>query len=59
MDASVAIAGLAPDEKYGEAVGLVDRAIVEGTVAPALFAYEIANILDAKRRRGENKVRIR
>jgi predicted nucleic acid-binding protein len=59
MDASVAIAGLAPDEKHGEAVGLVDRAIVEGAVAPALFAYEIANILDAKRRRGAISLQMR
>lgn len=52
IDASVAIAGLAPDENHAGAINLVDRAIAEGAIAPMLFAYEIANILATKQRRG-------
>jgi predicted nucleic acid-binding protein len=52
LDASVAIAGLASDENNSSSMALVERAILDGAVVPALWAYEVANILVMKGRRG-------
>lgn len=52
MDASVAIAGLSADEDHRESRDLVERAISDGVVVPALWPYEVANILALKSRRG-------
>lgn len=52
MDASVAIAGLSADEDHRESRELVERAISDGVVVPALWPYEVANILALKSRRG-------
>lgn len=52
IDASVTIAGLSPDEAHHGSRELVERAIVDGAVAPALWPFEVANILTLKFRRG-------
>lgn len=56
MDASVAIAGLSPDEEHSVCRELVERAIVDGVVVPALWPFEVANILALKFRRGSISV---
>ena len=50
-DASVAIAGVADDEDAPECKGLLERAIMDGAFAPALWHHEVANILALKLRR--------
>lgn len=50
-DASVAIAGVADDEDAPECKGLLERAIMDGAFAPALWPHEVANILALKLRR--------
>jgi predicted nucleic acid-binding protein len=52
LDASVAIAGLAPDEAHENSRKLIVRAVTEGAVVPALWPFEVGNILAMKFRRG-------
>ena len=47
-DASVAIAGVADDEKNAVCETLLERALMDGAAAPSLFVYEVANILTLK-----------
>jgi predicted nucleic acid-binding protein len=51
IDASVAIAGLSPDEKHADAEAVVDRALASGCHAPAIWPFEVENILALKARR--------
>lgn len=51
IDASVAIAGLAPDEGHARCVELVNRAAVERAAAPAIWPFEVLNVLALKRRK--------
>lgn len=50
-DASVAIAGVAEDEQAPECAALLERAILQGAAAPAIWALEVANILGLKLQR--------
>ena len=52
LDASVAIAGLAPDEGNRACEALLDQAFVRAVAAPALWYIEVANISLVKLRRG-------
>lgn len=45
LDASVALAWLIDSERTAATDALLDRAAVEGVVAPSLLVYEIANRL--------------
>ncbi len=51
VDASVVIGATSPDEGLPNALSLVARAFEAGAIAPALFAYEIENVLLVKERR--------
>ncbi len=51
MDASAAIAGLSPDETHADAKTIVDRALTTGCHAPAIWPFEVENILALKARR--------
>lgn len=50
LDASVAIAGLSPDEADDGCVALMQRCIRDGAVVPAIWSYEIVHILARKAR---------
>jgi predicted nucleic acid-binding protein len=50
-DASVAIAGVADDERHPDCETLLERAIMDGATAPAIWPLEVANILTLKFRR--------
>ena len=52
LDASVAIAGLSPDENNAASSDLIERAIIESVAVPALWFYEVANICMLKLQRG-------
>jgi predicted nucleic acid-binding protein len=52
IDASVAVAGLSPDERHPGCVKLVDRAATEGAAAPAIWPFEVLNVLRLKQRKG-------
>ena len=52
IDASIAIAGLSPDETHVAASAIVDRALATGCHAPAIWPFEVENILNLKARRG-------
>ena len=52
LDASVAIAGLSPDEASSSSAALIARCAQEGAVAPAIWFYEVANIAVLKLQRG-------
>jgi predicted nucleic acid-binding protein len=51
IDASAAIAGLSPDEVNADAGVVVDRALANGCHAPAIWPFEVENILALKARR--------
>jgi predicted nucleic acid-binding protein len=51
IDASVTIAGLAPAESIHDHVALMERVVSVGVVVPAIWIYEIANIVRLKTRR--------
>ena len=51
IDASVAIAGLSPDEPHRDGEAIVDRALATGCHAPAIWPFEVENILALKVRR--------
>ena len=51
VDASVAIAGLSPDERHPAARELLNRAADAEIAVPTLWLYEVLNILAMKRRR--------
>jgi predicted nucleic acid-binding protein len=51
VDASVVIAAFCPDEASVRGSSLMLRAMEAGAMAPALFPYEIANVLLVKHRR--------
>lgn len=51
IDASVAIAGLSPDEANVDAGVVVDRALTIGCHVPAIWPFEVENILALKARR--------
>ncbi|HYP72849.1 MAG TPA: type II toxin-antitoxin system VapC family toxin [Microbacterium sp.] len=53
LDASVALAWLIDSERMVATDALLDRAAVEGVVAPSLLIYEIANRLGRAVRTGE------
>jgi predicted nucleic acid-binding protein len=48
IDASVAIAGLSPDE---DAAVVLDRALASGCHVPAIWPFEVENILALRARR--------
>lgn len=52
-DASVAIAGVAEDAQAPECEALLERAVLEGAAAPAMWTLEVANILGLKLQRGK------
>ena len=52
LDASVAIAGLAPDESDSACVEIMARALSEAVAVPAIWFYEVANIFMMKYWRG-------
>ncbi len=51
IDASTVIAAISPDESLARARTLIGIALSQGARAPAIFAYEIANVLQVKTRR--------
>lgn len=51
VDASLVIAATSPDEGSSNALSLVARAFEAGAISPALFAYEVENVLLIKERR--------
>ncbi len=50
-DASVAIAGVADDDLHEGCKALLERAVMDGAVAPSVWPLEVANILTLKFRR--------
>jgi predicted nucleic acid-binding protein len=52
IDASVAISGLSPDERHPKCVELTEEAAQLGAAAPAIWPFEVMNVLGIKRRRG-------
>ncbi len=51
IDASAAIAGLSPDGTHRDGEAIVDRALASGRHAPAIWPFEVENILALKARR--------
>jgi predicted nucleic acid-binding protein len=51
VDASVVIGATSPDEGSPNALSLLARAFEAGAISPALFAYEVENVLLVKERR--------
>ena len=51
LDASVAIAGFSPDEKQNASAELVEISMIDPVAVPALWFYEISNVLAMKVRR--------
>lgn len=51
IDASVVIAAFCPDESSVRASAMMLKAMEDGAIAPAIFPYEIANVLLVKQRR--------
>ena len=52
VDASLIVGAVSPDEASPEVIARVGAAFEGGAVAPALFAYEVQNVLVMKERRG-------
>lgn len=52
LDSSVALAWVLPDESSPAADAVIERLAVEAAVVPALWPFEIANVLVVAQRRG-------
>lgn len=52
VDASLIVGAVSPDEVSPDALPRIGAAFERGAIAPSLFAYEVANVLILKERRG-------
>ena len=51
LDASIVLAGTMPDENSDRASGILEHVAEEGAFAPAIFLWEVANVLSIAVRR--------